>query len=349
MTLLSLLIISDIFGQQILTVKAEKGEGIYALMKKYGLDVNICNLKLFYALNDLDPSSHLQTGKSYQLPITYHAFDGITIRSTLNIKDYSLAKQIEKFNFQVVQNKLKLNVYTKDRVLWVPAHLQQCKIGTKVFKDESSVSKPKEEENTGIVGSDSDISNKPLKNKVYYIKGGHGGPDPGAMAKVQDHICCEDEYAYDVALRLGKLLSDAGGTVIYVVYDKDDGIRNDTYLKCDKTEKQSGGKDIPLNQLRRLKGRTEFVNAQYMKYKKLRVSDQIFISIHIDSRSKNLELDSHFYYFEGSKSGYELAKNVQNVFAEKYEKQLNKSYTGTIKGRDLYVLKYSYPTALFVE
>ncbi|MBK9552744.1 MAG: N-acetylmuramoyl-L-alanine amidase [Saprospiraceae bacterium] len=44
-----------------------------------------------------------------------------------------------------------------------------------------------------------------------------------------------------------------------------------------------------------------------------------------------------------------MATNTQAVFEKKYEEQGNRKYTGTVKSRDLYVVKYSAPPALFVE
>jgi len=188
-----------------------------------------------------------------------------------------------------------------------------------------------------------------LKNRIYYIKGGHGGPDPGAMANIDGHVCCEDEYATDVAMRLGRLLISHGATVHFIVTDPDDGIRDDAYLDCDKDEKQSGNHTIPLNQIYRLRDRVRYVNQLYNKYKKQNVIDQRFISIHVDSRSQNVSLDVHFYYYDGSALGMQMAIETQKVFAENTRKAGEVDYTGTVKARDLYVLKYSDPAALFVE
>ena len=188
-----------------------------------------------------------------------------------------------------------------------------------------------------------------LKGKVFYIKSGHGGPDPGAMVKIDDNICCEDEYAYDVALRLGRKIIQHGGIVHFIVYDPNDGIRDGDFLLCDKDDLHAGKLAIPLNQIKRLRTRVEIINNLYYKYKVKGIKDQRFISIHVDSRSQGLELDAHFYYAEGSKKGLEMATNTQAVFEKKYEEQGNRKYTGTVKSRDLYVVKYSAPPALFVE
>ena len=50
------------------------------------------------------------------------------------------------------------------------------------------------------------IKDNSLANKVYYIVAGHGGPDPGARCTDCKSTMCEDEYAYDVSLRLAREL-----------------------------------------------------------------------------------------------------------------------------------------------
>lgn len=140
-----------------------------------------------------------------------------------------------------------------------------------------------------------------------------------------------------------------GAIVHFIVIDPDDGIRNDPYLLCDKDERQGNKESIPLNQIFRLRARVNYVNTLYNKYKKAGIKDQRFISIHVDSKNENLPLDVHFYYMEGSKLGLQMAENTQKVFLERTKQSGNEDYSGTIKGRDLYVLKFSYPIALFVE
>ena len=43
-----------------------------------------------------------------------------------------------------------------------------------------------------------------LENTVFYLISGHGGPDPGAMTRYGEVHISEDEYAYDVTLRLAR-------------------------------------------------------------------------------------------------------------------------------------------------
>lgn len=154
----------------------------------------------------------------------------------------------------------------------------------------------------GIKHSQVEVLGNHLRGQVFYIKGGHGGPDPGAMAKIDDKIYCEDEYANDIALRLGRKLIQYGAIVHFIVYDPDDGIRDDEYLPCDKDELHAGKRDIQVNQIQRLRTRVQIINDYYESYRKKGVKNQKFISIHIDSRNESLELDTHFITRKGQRS-----------------------------------------------
>ena len=75
---------------------------------------------------------------------------------------------------------------------------------------------------------------------------GHGGPDPGCIGKYQGKELHEDEYAYDIILRLGKELLERGAKVYFIIQDAKDGIRDSYILKNSKRE-TCMGKPIPLN------------------------------------------------------------------------------------------------------
>ena len=48
------------------------------------------------------------------------------------------------------------------------------------------------------------INSRELSGACFYLVGCHGGPDPGAIGTYQGHKLHEDEYAYDIVLRLGR-------------------------------------------------------------------------------------------------------------------------------------------------
>ena len=59
----------------------------------------------------------------------------------------------------------------------------------------------------------------------------------------------EDEYAYDIILRLGRALMEKGAKVHIIIQDEKDGIRDDRYLSNSDRE-TCLGQTIPLDQPR---------------------------------------------------------------------------------------------------
>lgn len=186
-----------------------------------------------------------------------------------------------------------------------------------------------------------------LAGAVYYLKSGHGGPDPGAIGKFENHSLCEDEYAYDVILRLGRNLLEHGATVHFIIKDPDDGIRDSQYLKADKDEICTPDLTIPLNQVQRLRQRTDAINRLYRSN---RGKFQRMISVHVDARSKNKNIDVFFYHDHRSKTGEKTARIMKNTFEEKYrEHQPGRGYHGTVSDRNLYVVANTLPVSVYIE
>ena len=195
--------------------------------------------------------------------------------------------------------------------------------------------------------ADVNIIGDQLKGAVYYLVPGHGGPDPGAVGIFGNWQLCEDEYAYDVTLRLARNLIQHGATVYMMVFDPFDGIRNDSYLKPDKSEKCYPNKTIPLNQLKRLQQRTDVVNELSVKH---RGSFQRMISVHVDSRSHGQNIDVFFYHNKDSKNGRKAAITLQRTFQNKYDRhQPGRGYKGTVSDRNLYEVRNSLPPAVYIE
>lgn len=195
--------------------------------------------------------------------------------------------------------------------------------------------------------ADIEIKSNDLSGAVYYIVGGHGGPDPGAVGNHNGYSVYEDEYAYDVGLRLARNLIAEGATVYLITRDKNDGIRDAYSLKADKDEVCYPNLSIPLNQVRRLRQRTDAVNILYKKHKG---SFQRMIALHIDSRSKKENIDIFFYHDKRSKTGKKASEILRNTIEAKYrEHQPNRGYTGTVSSRNLYVVRNTWPTAIFIE
>ena len=98
------------------------------------------------------------------------------------------------------------------------------------------------------------VTSSSLKGAVFYLVSGHGGPDPGCIGHYQGKELHEDEYAYDIILRLGRELLRRGAKVYFIIQDKKDGIRETAILNNSKRE-TCMGKPIPLNQVARLRQR----------------------------------------------------------------------------------------------
>ncbi len=193
-----------------------------------------------------------------------------------------------------------------------------------------------------------DIVNRKLKGAVYYLVSGHGGPDPGAVGKYGSNSLAEDEYAYDVTIRLARRLMEHGATVYMIVQDKNDGIRDENILKMDRDEVNYNGKPISRSQVQRLRQRTQAINGLYAKHKG---AYQRMVTLHIDSRSERKNIDVFFYHHENSEAGKRLAESIHKTFNKKYNRhQPERDYFGTVSHRSsLYVVKYTHPPTVFIE
>ena len=190
------------------------------------------------------------------------------------------------------------------------------------------------------------ISSRELSGACFYLVSGHGGPDPGAIGTYLDHKLHEDEYAYDIVLRLGRELMMRGAKVHFIIQDKKDGIRNGRILNNSKRE-TCMGKAIPLDQVARLKQRSQKIDALYNKDK---AAYKRAIFVHVDSRSQGKQTDVYFYHAPGSKQGKRLADRMRSTFASKYKKhQPGRGFKGTVSDRNLYVLRNTRPVGLYLE
>ena len=191
------------------------------------------------------------------------------------------------------------------------------------------------------------VTSSSLRGAVFYLVSGHGGPDPGCIGRYNGKELHEDEYAYDIVLRLGRELLQRGAKVYFIIQDSKDGIRDSYVLKNSKRE-TCMGKKIPLNQVERLNQRCETINRLHRKEKSSKYKRAIFV--HVDSRSRNNQTDVFFYHAVNSKYGKRLATEIQKTFRAKYKKfQPNRGFDGTVSARDLYVLRNANPVAVFLE
>lgn len=225
---------------------------------------------------------------------------------------------------------------------------QSYKLPKKTASAAPSSSKKNYEPLFGKALANYKIKDYKLRNAVYYIVAGHGGPDPGAQGKRAGHTLSEDEYAYDIALRLSRNLMEHGAKVYIIVRDPNDGIREQEYLKSDKDERVWPNKKIPLNAVSKLRQRSNAINHLYKKHKG---KYQRLIVLHIDSRSKSKRIDIYGYYFSKSKYGKRFTNNLIQSLERNYRKaQPGRGFSGISKTRDgLYMVRKPYPPTCFLE
>ncbi|EJF08619.1 MULTISPECIES: N-acetylmuramoyl-L-alanine amidase [Pontibacter] len=315
-TLLLFLSSIAVFGQSSnLQVVAMPGDGIYTLLRRHGLNPSE-HLQKFVEMNKerFGKDNGLIAGKEYTLPEGATAAESNAVASD----NTRVATEVSKTRSDVSATPAKVAA----RVLEMPL------FGEKYSRVELKSSK--------------------LQGAVYYLSSGHGGPDPGAVGKYGNHDLAEDEYAYDVTIRLARVLMEHGATVYMIVQDPENGIRDEGILKMDRNEVVYPNKRIPLNHSARLRQRTEAVNSLYLKHKG---AYQRMLAIHVDSRSESQNIDVFFYHHENSKDGEQLAKNIHQTFTNKYRRyQPNRDYSGNVTQRSsLYVIKYSHPPTVFIE
>ncbi|MCB0641704.1 MAG: N-acetylmuramoyl-L-alanine amidase [Phaeodactylibacter sp.] len=341
-------------------VPALPGDGVYSLLRRYGLEQYSCNHKMFYELNKLDKTTGLKVGRYYYVPILLYTFNGQTIRSSIGRDDWDLALKIQSYNEVMLSEGNRKKSFQENKILWVPHHLYHC-------PEPDITSGPVINNSSGedaMVSSSGNrifpifgkgyeyvpLEGNKLRGQVFYVVSGHGGPDPGAMGSKSKHTLCEDEYAYDVALRLVRNLIAQGATAYMIVRDNNDGIRTGELLDCDYDEVVWGNLTIPRDQKLRLQQRAEIVNELYEKHKEQGVSKQQLIIIHVDSRSKGEQTDLFFYYHPASNGSKALALRLHQTMKRKYKKYRSSGqYSGTVTPRDLHMLRETKPPSVYIE
>lgn len=382
---LRLLLLSISFFTGIVAVKAvdnyavckvKEGENVETLLARYLLTPHSCNISSFLELNNIKNKNLIYSGRVYKLPLAIKDYNGVNIRSSIGISDFDTAKKIEKFNLDLLEVGIRDQNFRNNKKIWVPISEYGCdSVNTNAFSPlnqnfvdtrSSKSSKSKafapslDLKGSGVKSitvplmgpayENVNIEDFSLAGQVFYIIGGHGGPDPGAVYKDNYKTLCEDEYAYDVSLRLARNLMQHGAIVEIIIQDLDDGIRDDEILLCDTDEMTLGLHDIPLSQKTRLRERAAVVNRLYDKYKKKGYKIHRAIEVHVDSRTQHLRQDVFFYFNKHNPKSKELAEGIQEVFAAKYDKhQKNRGYHGHVEDRGIYMVRAVKPDMVFVE
>jgi N-acetylmuramoyl-L-alanine amidase len=355
-----------------LLASAHPGDNVLDFLSRYGLAGHDCNVSHFCALNNLLERATLKASAVYKLPVCVAPYNGISIRSTLGIADWKTAKRIESYNHYAQQEGLRDGNFIDNKKLWVPFHEINCP-ETAELVSENNPRKPEKEKSSaaivGLFGEDyltkgsrvytifgkkygkTPLIDRRLKGKVFYLISGHGGPDVGAQGTRAGNTLCEDEYAYDVTLRLLRLLLSHGATAYMIVRDPNDGIRDVPYLPCDKDEVVWGKKTIPVLQRERLLQRTTLINQITEKHLRNGVTDQTIVEIHVDSRSQDTKTDVFFYYRPDSEPSKKLALKMHQTFQQKYQLlRGQRGYSGSVSSRNLLTLKETIARkAVYIE
>ncbi len=335
-----------------LTIQPKDGDGIMSILRRYNLLGSKCDKEHFYEINKLSQKSVIYTDRKYKLPLFIYEYDGTSIRSTIGDNNWDKAVRIRDYNIKLHKEGVKPTMFNKGKkILWVPYRELYCD-DEKPVKIEP-VNKSNKVRNFPIFGDDyahTPLVSSKLKGQVFYIVGGHGGPDPGAIGNYAGNKLCEDEYAYDVSLRLCRKLIQHGAVAYMITRDNNDGIRSGKILKCDKDEITWKDQKMFNGQKPRLKQRSNAINKLYEAHRKSGAKKQKMISIHIDSRSQRHSTDVFFYYYSGSPNGKKLARRMHKKLKEKYAiHRKSGSYTGTVTPRDLHMLRETKPTSVYVE
>jgi N-acetylmuramoyl-L-alanine amidase len=349
--ILIIFVLQKLSAQEIeyVTTTAQKGDIIKTVFLRYNIPLNSQTIKRFKNLNrgKFVKNDGLIAHIYYALPILIYPYNGKSIRSSIENNDYEYAKQIEQYNDDLFTIQVKPEDFRKDKQIWVPVFSIEKKIKSekKEIVSAKSMLFPIFGKNYEKVA----ILDKKLKNKVFYLISGHGGPDPGAIGFNNGYELHEDEYAYDVTLRLAHKLMEHSADVFIIVQDPEDGIRDDRYLNNSSNELYLGGYSISNSQLERLAKSAEIVNQTYIQTKKKKCG-QYSIIIHVDSRIEDQKIDLFFYHNENSSEGKHFAETLKSTIEDKYEKaQPGRGYHGSVSSRSLYLLRNLKPVSVFLE
>jgi N-acetylmuramoyl-L-alanine amidase len=346
------------------------------LLAKYQLDGYDCAVTQFQKINNLSSkNAALKSGQTVNLPVWIYKYNDKTIRSSIGTTDLEVAKLVQSYNTEMNRVGMRSTTYQSSGLLLVPYYALNCASSRKpkpkpaevedvIAKRENTDASRDNREGVekltakGVKGAktfaifgkkyqDVEQVDRSLRGKVFYVEGGHGGPDPGAEAKVEGRTLCEDEYAYDVSLRVARELIKHGAVVYIINRDPTDGIRDGEFLICDSDELTYPDIKVARNHKERLTQRSDAVNLLYESNKKKGVTDQRLIVIHVDSRGVSQQTDTFLYYQNGNEESHKIAKRMQKTLEEKYARY--RDYKGTLTTRDLHMLRECKPTTVYVE
>jgi N-acetylmuramoyl-L-alanine amidase len=343
-------------GKKYLSIKAREGQTLSGIFELYEIPYNTQTIKKFQELNPRKVGKSLKIlwGLRYKLPIEILPNNKFKQQFSTEL-DSSTLQDILTYNKRMEAKKLK----TTKKEIWIPTYFPIPKTEYKLSNDISIETKSKNKKETknnklfepyfGKKYQKIKIHDNALKGCVFYLVSGHGGIDPGAIGKFDGNELHEDEYAYDITLRLALELHKHRAKVYMITIDTNDGIRDDKFLKPSYDEIFYGGIQIPTNQKERLQECANIVNKLYQQNKK-RYKSHISVNIHLDSRSEGEKIDVFFYYQESNAASKAVADSLLSTLRLQYEKfQPGRGYSGTVDTRNLFMLRNTTPTTVYIE
>lgn len=343
-------------GKKYLSIKVREGQTLSGLFELYEIPYNMQTIKEFRELNPQKVGKNLKIlwGLRYKLPIEIIKKNLFEQQLSKELESSAL-QDIREYNKKMEAKKLK----TTKQEIWIPHYFPIAKIKDNLPSETPTETqlKSKKEKITnklfepyfGKKYKKIKIQDNILKGCVFYLVSGHGGIDPGAIGKFGDNELHEDEYAYDITLRLALELHKHGAKAYMITIDTNDGIRDEKFLKPSYDEIFYGGIQIPNSQKERLQECVNVVNKLYQQNKK-RYKKHISINIHLDSRSEGEKIDVFFYYQEGNALSKAIAESLLSTLRLQYEKfQPGRGYSGTIDTRNLFMLRNTIPATVYIE
>jgi len=194
---------------------------------------------------------------------------------------------------------------------------------------------------------------KPLYGVALIIDPGHGGKDPGASRIFNGTPVVENEYVYDVALRVQRIAKAEDG-LAFLTLRSDEEIRSDAPNKVlvdDTNEKFALNKKIARAGASGLRSRQVFGNSVVDKYEAHQV---VWISIHFDVVGARKDIEgARIVYAKASPRSLALAQRLQKSFGPRMRSVGPIAESGSPKYglRNLYILngKNKAPAKILVE
>lgn len=151
-----------------------------------------------------------------------------------------------------------------------------------------------------------------LKNTLVIIDAGHGGKDPGASTTYNGNIIWEDEYAYDIGLKLKNQIEACGGKALMTVIDINQPAfhTNQEILPLTYGEIFAFDSSLVTADSTGLQKRCQFGNLQLKKFPKTTI---VWISIHLDIAADSA---TQGVMIIAPDTNSLLAKNFRDVFAK---------------------------------